>query len=237
MAEQIVDAILDGEPFELAAADGQRFLAIYTESDAPEPPRGTAIILHGRGFHPDWATVIHPLRVQLPERGWHTLSIQLPVLGTSATYYDYAPVFADAAPRIDAAVAEARSRDDGPIVIIAHSCGYHMAQHWLETGGRPAMGSIDAFVGIGMGATDFGQQMVRPFILDRLTVPVLDVFGRRDFPAVRRLAATRLEAMRAAGHPHSAQRVVAGADHYYRGREDRLVEIIAGWLDGLVDRP
>ena len=37
------------------------------------------IILHGRGYHPDWAEVANPLRVGLAE-GWNTLSLKMPVL-------------------------------------------------------------------------------------------------------------------------------------------------------------
>ena len=76
LMDQIIDAILDGDPVMLDAA-GHEFLSIYTEADEP---KGAVLILHGRGFHPDWADTINPLRVGLIEHGWNTLSIQLPVL-------------------------------------------------------------------------------------------------------------------------------------------------------------
>ena len=118
-------------------------------------------------------------------------------------------------------------------MLLAHSCGYHMAQHWISTGGPDAVGSIDAFVGIGMGAIDYGQRMVEPFVLDRVTVPTLDLFGSRDYPAVRRLAPERLTAMRIAGHPRNTQLVVPGADHYFAGRDEALLRAVVDWLDDL----
>jgi hypothetical protein len=38
-------------------------------------------------------------------------------------------------------------------------------------------GAIDAYIGIGMRATDYGQPMLEPFPLDGMKVPVLDVYG------------------------------------------------------------
>jgi hypothetical protein len=232
MAAEIVDAILDGEPVELETAQGVRFLGIYTES-AMQPATGTLVILHGRGFHPDWADVVQPLRVGLIEHGWNTLSIQLPVLAKEAKYLDYVEVFPAAVPRIEAALAAARERGNGKVVMVAHSCGAHMAQHWLLEGGASASGAIDAFVGIGMGATDYGQAMAEPFVFDRLSIPVLDVYAERDFPAVRRLAPQRWALMKQGGHADNAQIEIPDAEHYFVDRGEALVEAIAAWLNQL----
>ena len=232
LRHEIADAILDGEAVDLHSADGQRFLGIYTPSTTT-PTRGALVILHGRGFHPDWADVVQPLRVGLPDSGWDTLSIQLPVLGKDAKYYDYVGIFDAAGPRIEAAIAMARARSTGKVVVIAHSCGAHMANHWLNARGRAALEKIDGFVGIGMGATDFGQPMHAPFALYKVPVPVLDVYAEHDFNAVHRLAPQRAAALQAAGSPHSAQVVVPDAEHYFVDRGDALVEVIADWLEGL----
>jgi pimeloyl-ACP methyl ester carboxylesterase len=177
--------------------------------------------------------VVHPLRVGLAERGWNTLSIQLPVLARDATYNDYLGVFGTAIPRIEAALVEARALAPGPVVLLAHSCGAHMAQHWMLAHDRQALDGLDAYIGIGMGATDYGQPMREPFALDRLRVPVLDLYGETDYPAVRRLAAERLAALRRGGNPKSAQQVVADADHYFTDRSEALLDAVAAWLDTL----
>ena len=232
IVSQISDAILDGEPVMLEGDDGHRFFALYTEATI-QPSAGSVVILHGRGLHPDWVNAIHPLRVGLAEGQWNTLSIQLPVLDSSAKYYDYEEIFAAALPRIDAAIEAARAWQPGPVVLLAHSCGFHMAQHWMQRRGEAALGAIDAFVGIGMGATDYGQPMRVPFVLDRIPVPVLDVYAEYDYPAVQRLADQRWKLMQQAGNPKSARRIVANAEHYYVDRGDALVDVVREWLDSL----
>ena len=225
--DEIIDMIFDGTPLMLNA-NGQRFLAIETE--ARSQTHGVVLVLHGRGRHPDWHEVVEPLRSALPESGWHTLSIQLPVLANGSKYNDYREIFDAAHPRIDAALAHLRAKGAERVVIAAHSCGVHMAMHWIEH--RPHA-SLDGFVGIGMGATDRGQPMPEPFPLEGLAFPVLDVHGSNDYPAVRRNAPRRKGAMTRAGHAHSAQIEVTGADHDFRAHEETLVATVTAWLNGL----
>ncbi len=236
LASEIIDSIMDGEAVILHAggtakgtAKDTKFLAIYTASEEM-PAHGAAIVLHGRGFHPDWPEVVRPLRTVLPEHGWHTLSVQMPVLEKDAKYYDYVPIFPAAFPRIAASIAFLRDQGISRIVIIAHSCSVHMTMAYVETYGDAA---IDAFVGIGMGATDYGQPMKKPFPLDRMTVPVLDVFGSDDYPAVLREAPGRAAAAGAAGNALSSQVMVDGADHYFRDKDDELIAVVSAWLESL----
>ena len=226
--EQIVDAIFDGDPM-LLDANGHEFLAVHMESEAEEK-RGAAIILHGRGLHPNWESVVHPLRSSLPESGWDTLSLQMPVLEKEAKYFDYVPTFPEAFPRIEAAIAFLREQGVEKIVLIAHSCGAHMAMTWIDEQGDSA---IDAYIGIGMGATDYKQPMVKPFPLDKMQVPVLDIYAENDFPAVLRMAPERKAMLERAGNPQSAQQMVDGAEHYFNGHNDALVEAVNAWLNEL----
>lgn len=228
LAEQTIDAVFDGEPFFLRAG-GVEFLAIHMEAES-EPARGAVLLLHGRGFHPDWKEVVNPLRTALPAHGWHTLSLQMPVLEKDAKYYDYVPVFPAALPRIDAGLDYLEEAGIENVVLVAHSCGVHMSMAYIE---RHGDARLDGYVGIGMGATDKGQPMAAPFPLATMTVPVLDLHGSADYPAVLRMAPRRLAAIREAGNPLSRQVVVAGADHYFRGHEEALVDAVVAWLDTL----
>ncbi|MDX1594365.1 MAG: DUF3530 family protein, partial [Gammaproteobacteria bacterium] len=99
-ADQIVDQLIEGEPVWLEAGE-DRFLAILTEADGE--PRGSVILMHGMGVHPNWPQVIYPLRTELPRLGWTTLSLQMPVLPNDAEAVAYVPLFDEVAPRIDAA--------------------------------------------------------------------------------------------------------------------------------------
>ncbi len=226
--DQIVDAIFDGEPMMLRAA-GHDFLAIHMQSEADEK-KGAAIILHGRGLHPNVENVVQPLRVGLTKRGWDTLSLQMPVLGKEAKYYDYVPILPESYPRIEAAIRYLSEQGIKHIVLIAHSCGAHMAMNWIDKVGD---GSIDAYVGIGMGATDYKQPMRKPFPLTQMKVPLLDVYGSHEYPAVLKMAPERKAMLVQAGNPQSAQHIINGADHYFGGHNEALVEAVGEWLDGL----
>lgn len=226
LASEISDTIMDGEIISLN--DGaQNFMGILTSA---EQPRGAVIILHGRGYHPDWEDVAHPLRIGLATKGWTTLSLQMPVLEKEAKYYDYVPLFANADKRINAGIALLKQQGITNIVLAAHSCGAHMAMNWVETTGGK---DIAAYVGLGMGATDYQQELLHPFPLDKLTVPVLDVYGEKDFPQVLSLAPERQALMQKAGNTHSKQMVLPDADHYYKDKGDALTAVVANWLNSL----
>jgi len=79
---QIAPDLMVGDAVKLKAA-GVEFLALYAAPSAKES-KGAVIILHGNGVHPAWPDVIEPLRTQLPEHGWHTLSLQMPILQNGA---------------------------------------------------------------------------------------------------------------------------------------------------------
>lgn len=226
MADEIIDTILDGEATMLKSGD-RDFLSIYTEADESNK---AVVIMHGRGFHPDWVDTVQPLRVGLVDYGWNTLSIQMPVLAKEARYYDYVPIFDEAIPRIQAAIEFLREQGNQQIVLVAHSCSVHMSMHYLNRHGDEG---LLAFVGIGMGATDYKQPMAQAFPLDKLTVPVFDIYGADDFPAVHRLAPGRWQQIQQAGHALSKQVVIESADHYFTDRGDELVEAVGVWLDGL----
>ena len=226
LANQIVDMILDGDPVWLEA-NQHEFLGIYTEADVA----GTAVlILHGRGFHPDWADAINPLRVGLVERGYSTLSLQMPVLAKEAKFYDYLEIMDQASPRIEAGIDYLKQQGNEKIILIAHSCSVHMTMAWVDAG---RMRDIDAFVGIGMGAVDYQQPMKKPLPLYKITVPVLDVYGTEEYPAVIKGAADRLTAMQKAGNPKSKQVTVPGANHYFTDEGDALLNVVGPWLQGL----
>lgn len=232
IADEIVDSILDGDAVYLNANDHE-FLSIYTEAE--ETVRGTAIILHGRGFHPDWSDTVNPLRVGLVESGWNTLSLQMPVLAKDAKYYDYVPLFPEGISRIEAAIAYAREQlqdnsDNAKVVLIAHSCGAHMAMAWADV---DSFESIDAYVGIGMGATDYKQPMKHVFPLTKIKVPVLDVYAENDYPAVIKMSADRMQMIKQVGNAKSRQVMIDDADHYYVDRGEVLTQAIALWLQSL----
>lgn len=57
----------------------EEFLAFWLPAADPKP-KGTLILLPGAGETPDWPRVIGPIRRELPQYAWHTLSVTLPEL-------------------------------------------------------------------------------------------------------------------------------------------------------------
>lgn len=224
MADQVVGDLFEGEPVWLDA-NNHSFLAIETLSDEP---RGTVIILHGRGYHPDWPEVAGPLRTGLVGKGWSTLSVQMPVLAKGRSYYDYIPLFKFSRGRIDAAISYLRSQSDQPIILAAHSCGAHMANDWLNHNGDD---QIDGYVILGAGATDYRQPLETPFPFADMSVPILDLYGEHEFPQPISLIPERMELMTQGGHPDSLQLELPDADHYFHGAGEAVTEAVANWLN------
>jgi len=228
LKNQIIDYIMDGEALMLRA-DNHAFLSIYMQADQ-QPPKGGVILMHGRGLHPNWPNVIYPLRTRLPAYGWNTLSIQMPVLDNQSTFYDYLDILPEAYPRISAAVAFLRQQGIKRIVLLAHSCSVHMSIGWLE---QHPEENIYAYIGIGMGSIDRGQPMRKPFPLETFDMPLLDIRGEYDYPAVQGQAANRWKRIQQAGNPGSRQLEIDGADHYFNDRDDALLAAVVDWLNSL----
>jgi len=227
-AEQIEDNLLDGELVWLSAkGQSEKFLGIYTRETA-KTAQGGAILLHGMGAHPDWPDVIFPLRTQLPEYGWTTLSIQMPVLDNDAAFADYAPLFAQVAGRIDAAIAFLKSKGINNIVIIGHSLGASMGAYYLSSNKKA---DVRAFVGIGMSMSKQDKRMDTPDSLANIKIPVLDLYGEQDMPSVLDSVKRRANAATEAGNKDYFQLRTAGADHFFRDQEEILVKRVRGWLN------
>jgi dienelactone hydrolase len=217
-AEQITDSLLDGEAIKLH--DGKSdFLAIDTRAD--EPKDIGIIIIHGIGIHPDWPTVIQPLRVQLAAEGWNTLSLQMPILGNDAKLLDYEPLMKEAPARIDAGIRQMAKEGAKKIIIVAHSMGAQMTNYYLahKKVYKEAQTEtpIIAYIGIGMnvGNTKY---------LKKIKIPILDLFGKKDLPGVLESAPKRATA--SVSNKKYTQLQVAGADHFFEGKGDELVKIV-----------
>lgn len=213
-AEEITPAILVGDPVYLELKSGHKFLAIYTPN--AQAPAGV-IVVHGLGVNPDWG-LINPLRSQLAEQGYATLSLQMPVLAADARGEQYPPLFPEAAERLQAAVAFLRGKGHRKIAIVSHSLGARMTNYFLNQAAEP---QIDAWVAIGISGV-----FTEP---ESFKAPVLDLYGENDLPAVLQNAGRRAEAIsRVRG---SAQVQVAGADHFFSGQEAELVRQVRQYLD------
>lgn len=223
-ADQTVDSILDGEAVWLKAGKHE-FLSIYTEAE--EPSSKGMIVVHGTGIHPDWEQVVKPVRVEMTSHGWNTLSIQMPILANEASYSDYVPLYPEVPPRLKAAEDYLLSQGIKNIVVVAHSQGATMSSYYLSKSKH----RISAFVAIGMGATQKDSHLNSANALKAIQIPVLDLYGSDDLPGVLETVTTRKAA--AAHNKAYQQRVVQGAEHFFEGKNEQLINIIQQWLESL----
>lgn len=222
--DQTVDSIFDGEPVFLEA-EGHQFLSIYTASET-QSSKGI-IVLHGTGFHPDWEQVVQPVRVEMTTRGWHTLSIQLPLLEKSAAYEDYVPLYPEVPPRMRAATRHLIKQGVDTIVVVAHSQGATMAGYYLARTEH----DVKAFVAIGMSSQYKQPTINSAESLKRINIPVLDIFGSRDFPTVLQTAEVRQQA--SAHNKAYKQSIIDEAYHFFDNtdHERQLLNTLSQWLD------
>ena len=222
-ADQVVDAIIDGDAVYLN--DGKSdFLAIYTEA---EEDKGRAVIvMHGTGIHPDWSQVVQPLRVGLTEHNWNTLSIQMPILHNEAEYHEYVPLYAEVPARIEAAIAYLKESGAEEIMLLGHSQGSAMTAYYLARNKTDAKG----FVSIGMGPFDGDDTTNSNKALEKISLPVFDLYGSEDLEEILANADARAAAAKKAGNKNYTQKKIAG-NHFFDGQEDVLVETVADWLE------
>jgi pimeloyl-ACP methyl ester carboxylesterase len=188
--------------------------------------------MHGTGIHPDWQQVIQPLRVGLTKHNWNTLSIQMPVLPNEAEYPEYAPLYDEVAPRINAAIKYLHDNGSDNIVLIGHSQGAAMTAYYLSTSEQ----DVNGFVAIGMASFADDPRMNSIKALEKINVPVLDLYGGEDLELVRNSSGARAESAKKAGNKNYTQVKISGSNHFFDGKEDELVESVAGWLDKLADK-
>jgi alpha/beta superfamily hydrolase len=202
---EVLGNLVVGDAVHIALPGGRTFLGLHT------PGKKAAVLLvHGLGVHPDHG-VIGILRVALADMGFTTLSIQMPVLAADAQGQDYYPaLFPEAAQRIAAAAQWLAGKGERKIVLASHSLGSWMSQYYLEQAKDAPFG---AWICMGRGGA-----------LAPMPLPVLDVYGEKDNPAV----------LQSVGSRHASRQVrIAGADHFYTGKEEDLARVLGEFLSGL----
>ena len=210
-ANEVLPSVMTGDPVWLELSSGHKYLTLYTEAgDA----KAGVIVMHGMGVHPDWG-LVGPLRQNLPEQGYATLSIQMPVLKADAKGDAYPPTFDEAAERIKVALDFMAAKGYKKIVLASHSMGSRMTAHFLQ---RHPEAAPAAWVVIGApAALDYSK----------LKFPVLDLYGENDLPQVLKTASERARGLRG----KSAQIVAPKADHFFEGKDAQLLELVKTYLD------
>lgn len=182
------------------------------------------ILAHGQGLDPD-SDVVGPLRRSInKELGFHTLSLQMPVVRGARTpdkFLKYGPVFPDAYKTIQAGI-DFLKKEKGVerIYLMGHSMGGRMTSAFLVN--DPYAGVV-GFIGIGL--VGGGQEPLNTNLnLKKVKVPVIDIHADSD-PDVKyadfrkRFVSNRYK-----------QVVISGAKHDFRGYENQVATAVIAWL-------
>jgi len=210
-AEEIVPGLVVGDPVYLQTPRGHhKFLTLFTPADTGK----AAIVVHGMGIHPDWG-MVGTLRTELADRGFSTLSIQMPILAADAKSEAYPPTFPEAAERLAEAVEFLKAKGYQRIAIVSHSLGSRMSRVYLAGKPDPA---VKSWASLGISQDDYTA----------VKLPILDMYGDNDLPPVLAKAGKRKRSLAA---KESKQVMIARADHFFTGREAEMVAAVADFLN------
>lgn len=212
-AEQVLASLVVGDAVYLEAR-GARFLALHA---AAAKPRGTVLLAHGPGLHPDHG-ITGELRMHLADRGYTTLSLQMPLLGAEDEGGPaYRELFPEAAERIAAGVAFLRERGAKRIAIVSHAMGSAMAHEYLR---RNRDGPVSAWAALSF----YGVFEAMPF-------PVFDLYGSNDYRGIRWPAGERKRVLEKV--PGSRQLAAPDGGRFLAGGEQTVLREVAAFLDAV----
>lgn len=219
-AEQVIAALVVGDAVWLTTASGTRFLGLLIEA---QKPRGAVILTHGPGRHPDYG-LTGELRMALADRGYVTLSLQMPVLALEEDDGSkYRAVFPQADERIDAGVRFLQDRGFARVAVVSHAMGSGMTYHWL---GRAPQAPLFAWVALSYyGGFDD---------MPKLAFPVLDMYGADDYRGIRWPARGRKRLLDRI--PGSKQVEVAEGGWFLAGGTATVLRETAAFLDANAPR-
>lgn len=250
LTEQLTRLLSQGTAVSLQVGDHNAF-AIFSETITGST-QGGIIMLHDNGAHADWPAVIAPLRKGLPQFGWSTLSLQLPQVTDQP---GYSAALDEIFPRIKAAVAFLQAKGIDNIVIIGDGMGAIAAAAYAAS---VDSAQVKAFVGVNVGVFKDADAKVNTLtLIEKITMPMLDIFGTNARLAVVNSAQARATAAKKAGiNAFQSQKLetfkqsavartpfvektgyiayrqmkIMGADSSFTAMEDLLLKRILGWL-------
>ena len=182
------------------------------------------ILAHGQGLDPD-SQVVGPLRKSInKELGFHTLSLQMPVLSGARTpdkFLEYASTFPDAYKAIQAGIDFLRKEKGVErIYLMGYSMGGRMTTGFLA---QHPESRVSGYIGVGL--LGGGQEPLNTNLnLKKIKVPVIDIYADSG------LDAKSAEFRKPFVSDRYTQVVIRGAKHDYRGYDNHIADAVVAWL-------
>jgi triacylglycerol esterase/lipase EstA (alpha/beta hydrolase family) len=210
LSDEVMASVVVGDAVTLQTGAGRRFLGLLTNA---AKPRAALILVHGMGVHPDFG-VIGELRAGLADRGYTTLSIQMPVLGADATAADYVPLFPEAGQRLEAAIDFLRAKGMSRIALVSHSMGARMTNDFIAHHPNAA---LMAWLPLAISTGRFES-------LVGVRFPIFDIYAEHDFDDVLKGAPGRAKVL--GRHRGSKQAMIYDTDHYFAKKEKQVTALV-----------
>ena len=235
-------------------AGTEKWLALV-EPEITGTPQGAVILLHDSGQHLDSPGVTTQFRKSLPEFGWMTVSLYNPIIHGSALTEKNAPDALKATQgAVRAAIQKLSTQGISNWVLLGYGSGATLAAAMLAAD----PGTIRGFIAVSLASsTEADPVRFTPAHLQKIMLPILDIYAERDDDAVLRSAPARAAAAKQASAAAQQQRkaesfqqsavaenpfsnttgviayrqiTVPGADHLFSGQEPLLIKRVVGWL-------
>lgn len=204
---------------------------LLTRQQGTARAAGHVLIVHDSGQHPDWQTLIRPLRLRLPDYGWSSVSVEMPEPVSENGNMDYPALLTTSRAYFDAVYNHLKSIGAERVVVIGYGMGARLAVNWVNQSSPP---EVKAMILISMKDGDAKSGLDSNMDMVNLTIPILDVIAENDRPEVIEAGEERLRYRLRL--PQYRQLVIYAADQYYSQQEEELIKRIRGWLKQTFDK-
>lgn len=226
IAENIDARARPGEAVRLEAS-GLGFQGLYREAVSKDV-RGAVVLLHGRDSNQDAADLIRPLRQGLPEHGWSTLSLAMPI-AVPDDPRGYANLVPEAIARLQSGIAFLKEKNLGRIALLAHDTGTWGTLRYLA--GNPDNSVTGAVLIDPAPVRKLGAPPISIDSLSAVRLPILEILSRRVSVSIDDEVSGKRTVMKA--NPSYRLLVLNEPDRGWQDSEDFLLSRIHGWLSQL----
>jgi hypothetical protein len=230
---------LQGEQVIELQTSTERFIALWLEQRTSNP-EGGILILHDSGQTPDWPFLLKQIRTYLPDTGWSTLAIDLPLpsrdaIGVLPVSDDNTQTQSDVTPeshatrvldRIASGIAQLNNENLFNIAVLGFGDGAYWGSRYLAE--RLSEEEEEGYALILYEPSPMADEL--PGFISQLTSPTLDVY-MNDSSYAHLQAKNRKAAAMRAKHENYLQIHDASRHGFYGSPEiDRTTRRVWGWL-------
>jgi predicted alpha/beta-hydrolase family hydrolase len=239
--------------FQILTVAGQDINATFLEETLGEP-HGAIVLFHDQGENLESRGIITPLRHEMLQYGWSTLSVTLDYPFTPSILLAIEPATSkdeatstETAPaaNTDLAKTDEVKKDEPPLLPpITNKLRIEAAVEFLKakdikriiflghgTGGIVAIDSlatittpISALLLVGTPSLPNNDEF------KTFKQPILDIYGDQDLEGVLAAVMDRKVVMKRSDNIRYTSREIIGANHVFYGLEPMLISTVRGWL-------